>query len=96
MAHKKSYACIKPDGDGCDGNHADAKREDVAGDYACAKLRKEGFAWGDAYHGFIAGAQWERERILGLLRSESLRCNEPNPVRTGFEWVDWLEKELTK
>lgn len=21
MSHKKTWACIKPDGDGCDGNH---------------------------------------------------------------------------
>lgn len=33
-------------------------------------------------------------KCIEKLRSESLRCNEPDPVRTGLEWADWLEREL--
>lgn len=33
-------------------------------------------------------------RILELLRSESLQCNEPDPVRTGLQWAAWLQERL--
>ena len=42
---------------------------------------------------FKDGASLMLSLILEKLRSESLLCNEPDPVRTGFEWAEWIEKK---
>ena len=49
---------------------------------------------------FIDGAQFERERILGMLRSDVAYVNRRTESQMDYknpeDWADWLQERLEK
>lgn len=51
---------------------------------------------------FLNGAHWARpiaragmlREVIAAMYAESIRANEPGPVRTGIDWTSWLESRF--